>query len=181
MTQMNSKDLRLQELFSNKSIVKVFHDCIEDLSLLYNLCNIKDIKGIFDTQIAHRMCCDDPSYKGVKNSAISLAMLIKVYLNIEYEIKGEMHNLMAQNPYLWKTRPLTEKLNFYAGNDVIYLPKIFYLIKEKCERHQMRYLTMERIFEECSNYVSYVKMNLSIKNFHKMNLAKGSTIQGLIK
>ena len=111
MTQINSKDLRLQELFSNKSIVKVFHDCIEDLSLLYNLCNIKDIKGIFDTQIAHRMCCDDPSYKGVKNSAISLAMLIKVYLNIEYEIKGEMHNLMAQNPYLWKTRPLTEKLN----------------------------------------------------------------------
>lgn len=37
-----------------------------------------------------------------KNTSIALADLIKVYLNIEYEIKGEMHNLMSSNPYLWK-------------------------------------------------------------------------------
>ena len=55
-------------------------------------------------------------------------MLIKEYCGVEYEIKGEMHNLMSINPYLWKERPINEKLNFYAGNDVIYLPKIYNII-----------------------------------------------------
>lgn len=125
------------------------------------------------------MCCEDPLYRGAKNSAISLAMLIKTYLNIEYEIKGEMHTLMASNPYLWKTRPLTDKLNFYAGNDVIYLPKIYEIIDNKCK--QLKSVSMETIFNECNKYLAYVKLNLNIKNFHKMSIPINSTIQGLIK
>lgn len=125
------------------------------------------------------MCCDDPLYRGTKNSAISLAMLIKTYLNIEYEIKGEMHTLMASNPYLWKTRPLTDKLNFYAGNDVIYLPKIYDIIHDRCR--QLQNVSMESIFNECNKYLGYVKMNLNIKNFHKMSIPINSIIQGLIK
>ena len=162
----------------------MFHDCIEDLSLLYNLCSIKDLKGIFDTQIAHRMCYDDYSYRngfGTKNSSISLAMLIKNYLNIEYEIKGEMHNLMAQNPYLWKTRPLTDKLNFYAGNDVIYLPRIYDMFCARCEKKLVKNLTIQNIFDECNKYLSYVKINLNIKNFNKTNIQRNSILQGLIK
>lgn len=164
--------------------MKVFHDCIEDVSLLYNLCNIKELKGIFDTQIAHRMCFEDTyAHFGVNNqhSSLSLATLIKGYLNIEYELKGEMHNLMAQNPYLWKTRPLPEKLNIYAGNDVIYLPKIYEIIYNRCEKRFFKHITMSKIFCECNKYLDYVKINLNIKNFNKMNISKGEIIQGLIK
>ena len=187
-------------MFSNIDIVKVFHDCVEDLSLLYNLCNINDLKSIFDTQIAHRMCFEEhhmnASIKGNKNASISLAVLYKQYLNIEYELKGEMHNLMARNPYLWKTRPLSDKLNFYAGNDVLYLPKIFEIIYMKLSKKNSSYhinnsknfkkkvfsnLSIENIFNECKKYLSYVKINLNIKNFNKTNIQQHTILQGLIK
>lgn len=45
---------------------------------------------------------NNTQYNRNRNSSIALAVLIKEYLNIEYEIKGEMHNLMSSNPYLWK-------------------------------------------------------------------------------
>ena len=113
------------------------------------------------------------------NSSISLAMLIKEYCGIEYEIKGEMHNLMSNNPYLWKERPISRKLNFYAGNDVIYLPKIYDIICDNCDRKIIKNVTVENIFDECKKYLKYV--NMKIKNFNKTNILKGTEIQGLIK
>lgn len=91
-------------MFEQPNIIKVFHDCLEDLSLLSNLCHIKNIKGIFDTQIAHRMCYSykDDSFLKPSNASISLSNLLKKYLAVEYELKGEIHELMANNPYLWK-------------------------------------------------------------------------------
>ena len=115
------------------------------------------------------------------NSSISLAMLIKEYCGIEYEIKGEMHNLMSHNPYLWKERPISRKLNFYAGNDVIYLPKIYDIICDNCDRKIIKNVTVENIFDECKKYLKYVNINLKIKNFNKTNILKGTEIQGLIK
>ena len=87
---------------------------------------------------------------------------------------------MTKNPYLWKTRPLSDKLNFYAGNDVLYLPKIFDIIYMRLSRKnnnnngQFNYkkrnysnLNIDNIFSECKKYLSYVKINLNIKNFNK--------------
>ena len=50
--------------------------------MLYNNCNIKELEGVFDTQIAHRMYYDNLyNTKGdSKNVSISLASLIKIYL-----------------------------------------------------------------------------------------------------
>ena len=117
----------------------------------------------------------------LKNSSISLAMLIKKYCGIEYEIKGEMHNLMSQNPYLWKERPISQKLNFYAGNDVIYLPKIYNIICSKCDKKIIKDISVDYIFQECEKYLKYVNINLKIKNFNKTNIQKGTEIEGLIK
>ena len=117
----------------------------------------------------------------LKNSSISLALLIKEYCGIEYEIKGEMHNLMSQNSYLWKERPISQKLNFYAGNDVIYLPKIYNIICSKCDKKIIKDITVENIFDECKKYLKYVNINLKIKNFNKTNIQKGTEIEGLIK
>ena len=70
---------------------------------------------------------DTFNYNFSKNPSISLAMLIKEYCGVEYEIKGEMHNLMSHNPYLWKERPISRKLNFYF----LKITKIlFYFIKK---------------------------------------------------
>ena len=150
--------------------------------MLYNNCNIKELEGVFDTQIAHRMYYDNLyNTKGdSKNVSISLASLIKIYLGIEYELKGEMHHLMSKNPYLWKTRPISKKLNFYAGSDVLYLPKIYNIICECCEKN-LNNLNINDISKECKKYLSYVNINLKIKNFNKTNIAINSIVQGLIK
>ena len=116
----------------------------------------------------------------LKNSSISLAMLIKKYCGIEYEIKGEMHNLMSQNPYLWKERPISQKLNFYAGNDVIYLPKIYNIICSKCDKKIIKDISVDNIFKECEKYLKYFNIYFKINNFNKTNIQKGTEIEGLI-
>ena len=62
---------------------------------------------------------------------------------------------------------------------MIYLPKIYEIINDKC--NQLKNVSMESIFNECNKYLAYVKMNLNIKNFHKMSIPINATIQGLIK
>lgn len=44
----------------------------------------------------------DDSFLKPSNASISLSNLLKKYLAVEYELKGEIHELMANNPYLWK-------------------------------------------------------------------------------
>lgn len=70
---------------------------------------------------------------------------------------------------------------FYAGNDVIYLPKIYDLINSNCAQGQYSNINMKMILSECNKYLEYAKINLKIKNFNKTNIQKNSEIQGLIK
>ena len=96
-------------------------DCLEDLSLLNSVGHFNAFKSIFDTQIAHRMCFNaenNCNIIGTKNITISLKELLKNYFNLKAELKDEIHDLMSKKPYLWKTRPLNEKLIYYAGCDV---------------------------------------------------------------
>ena len=104
--------------------------------MLYSSGNINEFNGIFDTQIAHRMCYEDEfniNSNGTKNNAISLNELLKINFNVNVEIKDEIHELMSNSPYLWKVRPISYKLNYYAGCDVLYLPKLYDLFVKKCE------------------------------------------------
>lgn len=110
---------------------------MEDLSLLCSVGEFKIFNSIFDTQIAHRMCYNDEhncNSIGTKNISISLKELLKYYCNHTSELKDEIHDLMSKEPYLWKGRPLTEKLIYYAGCDVKYLPKVYDIICIKCEK-----------------------------------------------
>ena len=57
----------------------MFHDCLEDLSLLSSVGEFTEYNSIFDTQIAHRMCYNDENNCnsiGTKNIAISLKELL---------------------------------------------------------------------------------------------------------
>ena len=140
--------------------------------------------SIFDTQIAHRMCYNDENNCnsiGTKNISISLKELLKYYFNYNSDIKDEIHGLMSSKPYLWKTRPLTDKLIYYAGCDVKYLPKIYDAICVKCQKRIYKNVTVEKILEECKKYLNYLDINKNIKNFSRTNLKKGTKLLGLIK
>ena len=118
-----------------------------------------------------------------KNLAISLGELLEQFFGINSELKNEIHDLLSKNPYLWKTRPISPKLNYYAGCDVIYLPKIYNLLSKKCEEDSLKTknIKVECIFKECQNYLKYVNINKNIKNYNKMNLQIGTKLEGLIK
>ena len=118
-----------------------------------------------------------------KNLAISLGELLQKFFGINNDLKNEIHNLLSKNPYLWKTRPISPKLNYYAGCDVIYLPKIYNILCKKCEENSLnnKEIKIEKIFKECEKYIKYVNINKNIKNYNKMNLPVGSKLKGLIK
>jgi len=152
--------------------------------LLYSAGNITEFKGIFDTQIAHRMCYEDENNcisNGTKNNSISLNELLKINFGINVKIKDEVHELMSKYPYLWKTRPIPYKLNYYAGCDVYYLPKLYELFCQKIETKIVKNVTIQDIFNECQKYMKYLTINKNIKNYNKMNLTEGTEIKGLIK
>jgi exonuclease 3'-5' domain-containing protein 1 len=98
------------KLLVNEKIIKIFHDCSEDCSLLSNLLRV-EIKNVFDTQIAHRICYESifGSSLRTKHSNISLADLIKEYLNVENRIKCEICEIMNKNVYFWKAVKSTNK------------------------------------------------------------------------
>ena len=119
-----------------------------------------------------------------QNLAISLGELIQKCFGINSDLKNEIHNLLSKNPYLWKIRPISSKLNYYAGCDVIYLPKIYNLFSKKCEEDSLENknkLKIENIFKECQKYLKYSNINKNIKNYNKMNLPIGTKLEGLIK
>ena len=130
------------------------------------------------------MCYEDENNCnsiGTKHNSLSLNELLKNNFEVEYNIKDEVHELMSKSPYLWKNRPIPYKLIYYAGCDVLYLPKIYDLIVQKCENKMFKNLTLNSIFKECEKYLKYLKMNKNIKNYNKMNLTKGTKLKGLIK
>ena len=61
----------------------------------------------------------------------------------------------------------------YAANDVVYLPQLYYIFCENA--------AYAKIKSECEKYLEYLKINLSIKNFNKINLETDRVIQGLLK
>jgi hypothetical protein len=130
------------------------------------------------------MCYEDENKCnsiGTKHNSLSLNELLRNNFDVRYNIKDEVHDLMSKSPYLWKTRPIPNKLNYYAGCDVFYLPKIYDLIAKKCEQKIVKNITLKDIFNECEKYLKYLEINKNIKNYSKMNLTKGTKIKGLLK
>jgi ribonuclease D len=93
----------MNELISSEKIIKVFHDCLEDLSLLNSTGHFNSFNSIFDTQIAHRICFNAENNctgVGTKNISISLKELLKYYFNFKSELKDEIHELMSKKALL---------------------------------------------------------------------------------
>lgn len=71
----------------------------------------------------------------------------------------------------------------YAANDVIYLPKLYNLMKKNIKDlpEAEGTITYQGILDECQKTLKYPKLNLNIKNFNKYNIPKGKEIDGMLK
>jgi hypothetical protein len=69
----------------------------------------------------------------------------------------------------------------YTSNDVIYLPKVYEIIKKLCDDGIYPSLTLNKIKNESSKYLDYTEINLSIKNFNKISIQKDKEVEGLLK
>ncbi|MBW6520025.1 MAG: ribonuclease D [Desulfoarculaceae bacterium] len=94
----------LGELLGDPTVVKIFHDAPQDLSILYQATGVLP-RTIFDTRLA-------AGFAGI-SSTISLGNLIKELLDIELPKTETRTN--------WLRRPLNQKQIEYALDDVRYL------------------------------------------------------------
>jgi len=101
----------LGELLADRTVVKIFHDAPEDLSILRTATG-KDPQNIFDTRLAAGF--------GGLSSTLSLGALIELLLDIKLENPETRTN--------WLKRPLNVKQTEYALDDVRYLRAVRVLL-----------------------------------------------------
>jgi ribonuclease D len=104
----------LFDVLYDPKIIKVFHACRQDLEIFYQIVG-KIPEPIFDTQIAAPLLGiqENPGY----------AMLVSTFLNINLS--------KAHTRTDWTTRPLSADQLEYAADDVIYLCKIYEIMRDK--------------------------------------------------
>jgi len=111
----------LGELLGDPTVVKIFHDAPQDLSILYQATGVLP-KTIFDTRLA-------AGFAGI-SSTISLGNLIKELLDLELPKTETRTN--------WLRRPLNQKQIEYALDDVRYLRAIRVLLLSRILTPQIK-------------------------------------------
>jgi len=107
----------LLELLYDEHITKVFHAASQDLEIFANLRNALPAP-LFDTQIAAALL-------GHGNQ-ISYAALVQAYFDIELD---KSHSRTD-----WSRRPLSDAQIQYAADDVLYLGKLYGLLRDKLKQ-----------------------------------------------
>jgi ribonuclease D len=105
----------LADLFNDETITKVIHSALQDLEVLYQILEIDNIKNVFDTQVA-------AGFIGL-GSSVGYGKLVELVANKEISKDLQFSD--------WMKRPLSEKQVLYAALDVLYLPEIYYYLREK--------------------------------------------------
>ena len=110
---LRSKMHLLNDVFTDPSVVKVFHGCKHDIEWLQRDFGLY-VVNCFDTYFAA---------KELRYPALSLAHLANVSCGVVMDKKYQLAD--------WRLRPLTEEMISYAKNDTHYLLYIFdYMRKE---------------------------------------------------
>lgn len=109
----------LGDVLSNNNIVKIFHDPLQDLQILSNICAPLNPINIFDTRHA-------AGFAGLKHT-ISLADLIQELIGVKLPKTETYTN--------WTKRPLTDKQIEYAIDDVIYMFDIYNILIERSHKN----------------------------------------------
>ncbi len=106
--------LLLKKVLRNKNILKIFHSPRQDIEIFFNLFGSLP-NNIFDTQIAYSFISQE--YQ------ISYEKLIFNILKIKLDKTFQYSD--------WTTRPISQNQLNYALNDVHYLRKVYFKIKQK--------------------------------------------------
>ena len=125
--------MQLTELFSNTSVTKVFHACLQDLEVLE--LTLGEIPcPVFDTQLANALMNDDHQ--------ISYARLVERELDIKLP--------KSQTRTDWLKRPLTPAQLEYAADDVRFLLSLYKQQQGELEALQRS----EWMYQECERLCS---------------------------
>ncbi len=123
----------LIDVFLSKEIVKVFHDCKQDVSAIYHALGVYP-NPIADTQIAMMFC---RNYESKVGYSVLVNEMLGVHLEKSYKRAD------------WSKRPMPIKQLRYAAFDVLYLHKIYEKIN-----HLLRECGRLEWFKEEMNYYS---------------------------
>ncbi len=100
--------IMLKNLFSNQSILKIFHSLRSDISVLSTSYDF-EVRNIFDTQIAENLITHTKNQESYKS-------LVRKYTRNKLS-KSETNSN-------WEQRPLSDKQFHYAYEDIKYLIRI---------------------------------------------------------
>jgi len=117
----------LKKVFESPSVIKIFHSSKEDLEVLYTAWNCR-IQGLFDTQVANSFLTGEISLGYAKITEIVTGIFVD-----KQETTSD-----------WVKRPLGEKQLDYAAKDVLYLPEIYQILKNKItDKNYYQYFQVE--------------------------------------
>ncbi len=106
--------LELRKVFESPAVIKIFHSSKEDLEVLYTAWDCR-IQGLFDTQVANSFLTGEISLGYAKITEIVTGIFVD-----KQETTSD-----------WVKRPLGEKQLDYAAKDVLYLPEIYQVLKNR--------------------------------------------------
>ena len=106
--------LLFKKILRNKNLLKIFHSPRQDIEIFFNLFGTLP-NNIFDTQIAYSFISQE--YQ------ISYEKLVLKFLKIKLDKTFQYYD--------WSLRPINQNQLTYALNDVYYLRKLYFKIKQK--------------------------------------------------
>ncbi len=155
------------EILTDKNIVKILHDAIQDLQIISKACNDVIPVNIFDTRRAAGFASLDPT--------ISLAKLIEKLFDVLLP-KSETNTD-------WTARPLTENQKEYAIDDVIYMCEMREKIINKATQNGFNeWLNAEmEIYEDAKIYENILPNErfLKVKGINKLSPEQMRVAKGL--
>jgi len=133
----------LKDIFENKKILKLIHDCRNDWdSLLYQF-SVR-LYNFIDTQEAYFIFMI--FYHQEITLPISLKNFIENILDIKLKHKEKFKNDIYCDPNLWEKRPINKENLEYAAEDVLYLIKAWDELKEKFNQNMKEIVKILFIF-----------------------------------
>ena len=156
----------LKELLYKASITKIFHAARQDLEIFYFLWGSLPA-NIFDTQIAAPLLGYDEQ--------AGYGKLVQNMLGVSLEKAHTRTN--------WKKRPLSKDQLQYAADDVIYLAKLYPLIRdslENCGRKDWLGAELDNLSDPALYQLDPEQYLKRIKNTRKLNSTKRSLLKKLV-
>jgi len=143
----------LEPLLSSQEVVKVFHDCREDASVLLDRHQVS-LATVFDTQIAHLLWLER---KNLNPYQASIAEVLRTFMQPVY--RSHRWDELERKPiraHLWKERPFTPQCLRYAIEGVVHLLPLHRVL---C--HQLGDPQGDMVMRRSTRYVSYPRLNRS--------------------